>query len=99
MLDGNAALVLADSVAPGLQRFAGLSLGGEAAADWFVDSEDGSFAIVTEHADGSATVEEGGPDRPWERVEKVIADWRDAGCPGVERFRIRAAADGYAVTV
>lgn len=98
VLSDNAALVLADTIAPTFQRLPQFSMNGEPAADWFVNSETGSFAIVTEHNDGTATVNEGGPIRIWNRIESAIDRWRTAGTPPVDQFRITATPQGLSVT-
>lgn len=97
-LRDQAALVLADSVAPTFQ-WTRVTLDGQRSTDAFVDQDTGSFAVVTDHPDGTAVIREGGPDLMWGRVEEIITAWRKAGQPPIKSFRIHATQDGHHIAI
>ncbi|WP_436791372.1 hypothetical protein [Yinghuangia sp. YIM S10712] len=97
-LADNAALVLADSVAPAFQWTRG-SIDGQPSTDAYIDQDSGSFVVVTDRPDGSAVIREGGPDLMWRRVEQIVTSWREAGCPSIEAFRVRATRCGHTIVV
>lgn len=97
-LSDNAALVLADSVAPTFQ-WTKVSVDGKPPSDTYIDQDSGSFVVVTDHPDGTATIREGGPDLMWGRVEEVVTAWRAAGQPPIETFSVRATREGHHITL
>ncbi|MEV5967299.1 ATP-grasp peptide maturase system methyltransferase [Kribbella sp. NPDC051952] len=48
---------------------------------------DESYAALRGAA-GTWTVEQGGPRQLWDEVERAVAEWRAAGEPGIENFRV-----------
>ncbi|MFI1564974.1 ATP-grasp peptide maturase system methyltransferase [Streptomyces sp. NPDC020490] len=53
-----------------------------------VDVVSGSAAALTTDGDGGGKVREGGPVRLWERVERVLDAYDEAGRPGPETFTL-----------
>ncbi|WP_436776104.1 ATP-grasp peptide maturase system methyltransferase [Yinghuangia sp. YIM S09857] len=97
-LHDNAALVLADSVAPAFQ-WTRVGIDGRTPTDAYIDQDSGSFVVVTDRPDGTAVIREGGPDLMWARVEHAITTWRQAGRPAIEAFRVRVTPDGHAISM
>jgi methyltransferase of ATP-grasp peptide maturase system len=59
---------------------------------------DESYAAVTGTAD-DWTVEQGGPHRLWDQVERAVEDWHAAGEPGIETFRVIVSAEEQCVQI
>ncbi|WP_406285840.1 protein-L-isoaspartate(D-aspartate) O-methyltransferase [Embleya sp. NBC_00896] len=98
LLNDPAARLIADNAIPTFQQFPGMQLdASQPPADWFVDADTGSFAIV-ETKDGRTTVNQGGPDSDaWARVESGLLAWQAAGSPPVEQLRIVATGEGQSI--
>jgi methyltransferase of ATP-grasp peptide maturase system len=52
---------------------------------------DESYAALSGTA-GRWTVEQGGPHRLWDQIERAVEDWHAAGEPGIETFRVSVTA-------
>lgn len=60
--------------------------GGDLPEHLLVQSDD-SYAALFD-SDSNWTVKQGGPQHLWDRVEGAIEDWRAAGEPGIDTFRV-----------
>ncbi|MET7640797.1 ATP-grasp peptide maturase system methyltransferase [Streptomyces sp. NPDC005438] len=61
------------------------------------DVSTGSYARTAPHANGGWSVVQRGPVRLWERVERAVSCWQDAGEPHQEEFGITVSASGQRV--
>lgn len=94
-LHDNAARLVAEGVAGGIQWLPGLDTG-DGPADWFVDQDTGAYAVVRETVHGFNVTED--PAHPvWEAIETALAAWRDAGEPETTRLFVTADADGHTI--
>ncbi|UGQ14748.1 protein-L-isoaspartate(D-aspartate) O-methyltransferase [Yinghuangia sp. ASG 101] len=94
-LHDNAARLVTESVAGGLQWLAGLDVG-DGPADWFVDTDTGAYAVVRETVHGFSVTED--PAHPvWGAIETALAAWRDAGEPETTRLFVTASVDGHTI--
>jgi hypothetical protein len=62
--------------------------------DYFVDVADGSYAVLT-----AGQVRQGGPHRIWDTIEQSIDNWREAGSPSVDAFKVEIDAEGEFVVL
>jgi methyltransferase of ATP-grasp peptide maturase system len=62
-----------------------------------VDTRRRSVAILSKLPDGTAVVRQGGPVAVWEPAEVAISEWRKAGSPPLEQFRISVTPEGQTV--
>lgn len=65
--------------------------GGDLPEHLLVQSDE-SFAALT-GAEPNWTVKQGGPRHLWDQAESAVADWRAAGEPGIETFRVSVTQD------
>ncbi len=59
-----------------------------------VDVVTGSAATLTHDDNGGWAVREGGPLKPWERIEHVLNSYDAAGRPGPETFTLHVSDSG-----
>ncbi|RAY11789.1 hypothetical protein DPM19_27785 [Actinomadura craniellae] len=86
-LDDPTALFIAQLAAPRAQH-GGRSMNSGPAVDYYADQETGSVSAVTRHDDDTWSVQETGPTPPWDLIETALTEWRNAGSPALEHFRI-----------
>ncbi|MFF1817685.1 ATP-grasp peptide maturase system methyltransferase [Kribbella sp. NPDC058245] len=56
--------------------------------DHLVDLDQRSVAILEQESEEPPTVRQGGPANLWDSVESAISQWRAAGSPSLDQFRI-----------
>ncbi|WP_427888496.1 ATP-grasp peptide maturase system methyltransferase [Kribbella sp. GL6] len=65
--------------------------------DHIVDTSQQSVAIPYRTPDESAAVRRAGPVDLWKPVERAITEWRAAGSPALDQFRISVSPDSQTV--
>lgn len=62
-----------------------------------VDKDRQSVAILDTRADNTKVVRQAGPTALWDIVEAAIAEWRNAGSPSLEQFRLSVTPEAQTV--